>query len=1124
MPTDFQRVQGVFQAVAELPPAERAAALERECGDDAELRRCVEALLKAHDDSGELPWPATRGTPPSSPLPQAPDDAGELPAAQLGRTRTYVPAVEPGQVFVGRYKLREKLGEGGMGVVFVAEQTEPVQRRVALKIIRAGLDTHRLLARFEQERQALALMDHPNIAKVFDAGVDPAGRPYFVMELVKGLPLSRYCDEAKLTPGQRLELFIPVCQAVQHAHQKGIIHRDLKPSNILVGLCDGRPVPKVIDFGVAKATGPRLTDQSVYTEVGSIIGTLEYMSPEQAEPNNLDIDTRSDVYALGVILYELLTGTVPFSRKELQKAGLAEMLRVIKEVEPAKPSTKLSHSGTLPSIAAQRHMEPRKLTALVRGELDWIAMKALEKDRLRRYETATGFAADVQRYLADEPVLACPPSSWYRFRKFARRNSVALATTLAVGFAVILGAGVALWQANRAFRAEALEEYQRSLVQQQQLAVQRSEYGAHMTLATQAWARGQIATVLVHLNAGRPEPGQRDLRSVAWYYLWRQCRRDRFTFHGHVAGVCRLAFSPDCKSLATASGDRTIKLWDVGTGRQQATLTGHTHAVGCVAFSPDGTILASGSDDHTVRLWDRATGTQQRCLTGHKGNVRWVAFSPSGTMLATSSGDRTIKLWDLPAARERATLRGHTEEIEEVRFSPDGKLLASCADDSTVRLWDVEKRKQRAVLKGHTGHANSVAFAPQGGLLASSGADGTVRLWDVANGRQEAVLRGHTGAVRSLAFSPDGAMLASASHDHTVKIWDLAKREPLRTLVGHSGRVLSVVFSRDGRLLATASEDGTAKLWDALAPPNPLILRGHTGRVWSVAFSPDGKMLASASWDSSIKLWDTATGRAEATLRGPTGRGVFAVAFSPDGKTLAAAPCDTSIELWDRATRRVRRTLPGHQSRAVQSVAFSPDGRMLASCGDDRAVRLWDVADGNELATLLGHTAEIDCVAFSPDGKMLASGCRDTTVRLWDLGSRREVAVLEPHAGIIKTVAFSPDGKTLAYSTDQSTILLWDVTSRRLRGTLRGHTASVRAVAFSPDGAMLASASYDGTARLWDLATGLEYAALTDHTATIDSIALSPNGKTLATASRDQTVRLWDLTTAIDEEVLRSDK
>ena len=442
MSIDFQRIRDIFQSVAELPAAERAVVLDRECAGNTELRRRVEALLKAHDDSGELPAVEPLGA--KSPVQQ------EIPADELDPTIGYVQPVEPGLVFAGRYKLREKLGEGGMGVVFVADQIAPVQRRVALKVIRSGLDTRQLLARFEQERQALALMDHPNIAKVFDAGIDEAHRPYFAMELVKGLPLTKYCDEAKLSPRQRIELFIPVCQAVQHAHQKGIIHRDLKPSNILVGLYDGRPVPKVIDFGVAKVTGTRLTDQSVYTEIGSIIGTLEYMSPEQAELNNLDIDTRSDVYALGVILYELLTGTVPFSRKELEKAGLAEMLRVIKEEEPHKPSTKLSSSVKLPSIAASRQTEPKKLTALVKGELDWIVMKALEKDRGRRYETANGLGQDVQRYLTGEPVMAAPASTAYRLRKLIRRNKGPVIAGSMVFAALLIGMAGTTWGLFRA--------------------------------------------------------------------------------------------------------------------------------------------------------------------------------------------------------------------------------------------------------------------------------------------------------------------------------------------------------------------------------------------------------------------------------------------------------------------------------------------------------------------------------------------------------------------------------------------------------------------------------------------------------------------------------------------------
>jgi hypothetical protein len=411
-----------------------------------------------------------------------------------------------------------------------------------------------VIARFEAERQALALMDHPNIAKVLDGGRTGTGRPYFVMDLVKGVPITRYCDEHHLTPRQRLELFLPVCQAVQHAHQKGIIHRDLKPSNVLVALYDGKPVPKVIDFGVAKAAGQSLTDKTLVTGLGNIVGTLEYMSPEQAEVNQLDIDTRSDIYSLGVLLYELLTGSPPFTRKELEKAGMLEMLRMIREQEPSKPSTKLSTAEGLPTLAANRGTEPAKLTKLVRGELDWIVMKALEKDRNRRYETANAFAMDVQRYLADEPVLACPPSAGYRLRKFARRNKgPVLAASLVLGVFAVGMVGTT-WGMIRATRAEAsavteageksaaLREKEAALAtaQTNELEAQRQEafakgnakvakdqellarrrfYAAQLNLAQQAWEAGQPTRVLELLESQRPKVDQDDLRGFDWYYL-----------------------------------------------------------------------------------------------------------------------------------------------------------------------------------------------------------------------------------------------------------------------------------------------------------------------------------------------------------------------------------------------------------------------------------------------------------------------------------------------------------------------------------------------------------------------------------------------------------------------------
>jgi serine/threonine protein kinase len=456
----------------------RAEYVQQVCGSDETLRSRVEALLQANDGSF-LDKPAVEGA-----------FTGEFAAMPVSDASTGQETTnQPGTRF-GPYKLLQLLGEGGMGSVYMAEQEHPVRRRVALKIIKAGMDSAHVIARFEQERQALAMMDHPSIAKVLDAGtvdgerwtvdgerkVDGSvnsekvhsspstvhqppsttpGRPYFVMELVKGIPITKYCDQEHLSPQERLELFIPVCQAVQHAHQKGVIHRDLKPSNVLIALYDGKPVPKVIDFGVAKATSQKLTERTMFTEVGKIIGTLEYMAPEQAELNNLDIDTRADIYSLGVLLYELLTGSPPFTSKQLRSSGFEEMLRIIREVEPAKPSSRLSGSNELPSIAAKRKLEPRRLTRLVHGDLDWIAMRCLEKDRSRRYESASGLAADIERYLNSEPVVAGPPSAGYRLRKFLRRNKGPVSAAAAIVLMLVMGAAISAWQAVRATKAEA---------------------------------------------------------------------------------------------------------------------------------------------------------------------------------------------------------------------------------------------------------------------------------------------------------------------------------------------------------------------------------------------------------------------------------------------------------------------------------------------------------------------------------------------------------------------------------------------------------------------------------------------------------------------------------------------
>jgi serine/threonine protein kinase/tetratricopeptide (TPR) repeat protein len=441
----------IFCAAVEIASeADRTAYIAGACGDDHELRARVGQLVDAHFRAGNFLERPAEGLGATGAFTSAP--SAEIPAA-LGEG--------PGAV-IGPYKLLQQIGEGGMGTVFMAEQTQPMQRRVALKLIKPGMDSAQVIARFEAERQALALMDHPNIARVLDGGATDTGRPYFVMELVKGVPITKYCDEHRLTPRERLGLFVGVCQAVQHAHQKGIIHRDLKPSNVLVALYDGKPVPKVIDFGVAKATGQGLTERTLFTEFGAVVGTLEYMSPEQAELNQLDIDTRSDVYALGALLYELLTGTTPLERKRLKAGPLLDMLRLIREEEPPRPSARISTLGqAATTVSAQRKSDPKRLSQLFRGELDWIVMKALEKDRARRYESASAFAADVLRYLHDEPVEACPPSAGYRARKFLRRHRRSVAAVAVVFLALVVGATVSTRQAIRATLAEGTAQQER---------------------------------------------------------------------------------------------------------------------------------------------------------------------------------------------------------------------------------------------------------------------------------------------------------------------------------------------------------------------------------------------------------------------------------------------------------------------------------------------------------------------------------------------------------------------------------------------------------------------------------------------------------------------------------------
>ncbi len=1156
--TDRRKRDIVSQALARRTIEERAAYLDGACGTDQVLRAEVEAMLAG---AGE-----DRAAADAVPVADGPGH-DPYPGEEIATVGAEPLATEGAGLMIGRYKLLEKIGEGGFGSVWAAEQREPVRRRVALKIIKLGMDTRQVVARFEAERQALALMDHPNIAKVLDAGATETGRPYFVMELVRGIPITKYCDRERMTARARLGLFIKVCHAIQHAHQKGMIHRDIKPSNILVTLHDGIPVPKVIDFGIAKATQQELTEKTIFTQFSQFIGTPSYTSPEQAEMSGLDIDTRSDIYSLGVLLYELLTGSTPFDGRNLAHSGLDEMRRVIREVEPLPPSTKLAtlQDPQRATTAVCRGADVPRLISLLRGDLDWIVMKCLEKDRTRRYDTANGLAADLQRHLDNEPIMAMPPSPAYRLRKSWRRNRVAYSAAAVVMLALAAGLGIATWAFVREKRAQLEQsrlrieaEAARSAASEQRDLARKRLYESLVREARfirQARQVGYRREVFDRLQQAlvlqTPALDLAVLRREAVACLGDWVGLDPLDIGDLPAAPTADALAADGSVCALGTAQGVVTLRETQTGREIATFkTGGFPA--SLAFDRRGVqlLVVKLEPQRSPRDQLESAGLESWSQRGDGAwRLDWERPEPGVFAVESTQTTPVVLRWDLNASAldildpgrnvrvARIQPEGRVSEFSRAAISWNRRLVALFSNageigyDAQVEVWSLETSRRTACLKPHLGRGFGLSFGPEGNTLACS-FDNTLIVYDTQEFKSIYSLGGSFAETAGATLGGAATLAVPSFQEQTVHLIDLTSGGEVASLTA-PGSLQAVRFSEDGKLLLVRQASGCRILRQDVARER-VQLEGHRGGVPAVEFSPTQNQLASVGKDRTIRLWDLDAPPVNKVL-GLLPAAGQSLAYRRDGRLLACADYATGrIAVWSPETREFLGELGGDPPHpgAVWACALSADGKYLAAAGD--GLRVWSLGDPAtppenspwQGKPLFSEAAGQANVVFHPQNKQLAyvdilrSGEKFITgIYLRDLApaSKPWLVTSNCQASIVQIQCFLPQSGGLLYVTRDREIVVFDPVGRsmiRHFPTLApGEAPSTYLgnVSVSPDESKVALVSLTGLGvDLWDLESGQLLYSLPDRPGSIWWLAWSPDSRRLAVSRANGVIAIWN--------------